>query len=390
MAIYSGPEIVNSGLVFYYDMDNTEKSWKGAPTINVVSDSLPTSGWSVANYLGSSATLTYELEDNVPHLKITNVTLGSGSPDYPRIISSNFSQNITDGFSVSFEAKGTPGETIKLAIYSAGSTKSTNAAILTDKWTKYTFNNISTGFTLDQPYIRFDSNFGTSSVRYIRRIQIEQNSFATPFVNGTRSNTQAILDLTGSNTVTSSNLTYNSDGSFNHNGSSNFISLSPSIDCYLKSYSIEAWIKRNVSGATHGIITDPQFGWFYIAITSGNKLYAQHKHYNPVPDTVNSVTGSTTILNGLWYHVAVIWSSSGFRLYVNGILDGSNSDSNAFALSGPTRGPLYIGRAETSTFGSSPNWFNGTIKMLKGYSGIALTASEVLQNFEASRDRYGV
>ena len=36
MSVYSGPEIVNDGLVFYYDMDNLTSSWKGAPATNII------------------------------------------------------------------------------------------------------------------------------------------------------------------------------------------------------------------------------------------------------------------------------------------------------------------------------------------------------------------
>src|SRR6056300_1954798 len=35
MSAYSGPEISNDGLVFHFDMGNTDKSWKGAPTTNL-------------------------------------------------------------------------------------------------------------------------------------------------------------------------------------------------------------------------------------------------------------------------------------------------------------------------------------------------------------------
>ena len=34
MSISSGPDISNNGLVFYYDMNNNQKSWKGQPTTN--------------------------------------------------------------------------------------------------------------------------------------------------------------------------------------------------------------------------------------------------------------------------------------------------------------------------------------------------------------------
>ena len=40
MSCSSGPNIVTNGLVFEYDMGNTQKSWKGKPTTNTANQSL--------------------------------------------------------------------------------------------------------------------------------------------------------------------------------------------------------------------------------------------------------------------------------------------------------------------------------------------------------------
>jgi outer membrane protein assembly factor BamB len=34
MSVFAGPEISQSGLVFAFDIGNTNKSWKGAPITN--------------------------------------------------------------------------------------------------------------------------------------------------------------------------------------------------------------------------------------------------------------------------------------------------------------------------------------------------------------------
>ncbi len=40
MSLSHSPKIVTSGLVFAYDMGNGKKSWKGAPTTNLITASL--------------------------------------------------------------------------------------------------------------------------------------------------------------------------------------------------------------------------------------------------------------------------------------------------------------------------------------------------------------
>jgi len=385
MAIFSGPEIPNNGLVFHYDMGNTVKSWKGEPTTNVVTNANMTGGWVLSNFSGSAATITYETEDGIPHLKITNVVLGTGSPDYPRITDTTFTQTITDGFSVSFEAKGTPGEVIRLALYSTGSTKITLTATLTQSWQRYTFDNRSTGFTLNQPYIRFDTTIA-GSVRYIRKIQVEQKVFATPFVVGTRSNTQAIADLTNNKVITADSLTYNSDGSFNYNGSANIASLTSSVTI-TTNYTAEAWIKRNVIGASHGIMSDLQYSWWLFYINNANKLSMYHARNQPT-FVINSLSGTTNIGTN-WTHVVSVFDSlQGLKLYVDGNLDATNSNTTIFDL-GAGRGPQFIGVMRQDAAGVNSNYFNGRIDQLKIYNR-ALSAAEVQQNFEATRGRNGI
>ena len=37
MSVFSGPNFATNGLVFHYDMSNTQKSWKGKPATNTCS-----------------------------------------------------------------------------------------------------------------------------------------------------------------------------------------------------------------------------------------------------------------------------------------------------------------------------------------------------------------
>ena len=45
MALGHSPSIVTNGLVFAYDMGNPQKSWKGAPTTNLFTDSEQFDNW---------------------------------------------------------------------------------------------------------------------------------------------------------------------------------------------------------------------------------------------------------------------------------------------------------------------------------------------------------
>jgi len=95
----------------------------------------------------------------------------------------------------------------------------------------------------------------------------------------------------------------------------------------------------------------------------------------------NAVMGGS-VPNGTWAYCTVTGSSSGLTAYVNGVSVASNS--SAFTPTSPTVGNLYVG-----CYAPGTEMFNGKISGTTMYNR-ALSASEVLQNFNALRGRYGV
>jgi len=404
MALGHSPQTITNGLVFYYDMGNPQKSWRGAPTTNYLIAPLAPSSW---NHLRdpsfgfiSDEFFTYNgiLGNNIPAYRrtLTGTDFRAVRFDVPWTAhtQSNLSLPLTGSI---YGRCLTPSSNTSVNINfqgtnSSGSRVDTNTSIqVSDSWTL-----LSDTKTLSNNGFVSLVNFGmkyymngdsTPRTWEFMMPQVEQQAFATPFVAGTRSTTQAILDIMSNKTVTANNLAYNIDKSFSFNGTTDFLTLATSIDCFNKSYSVEAWIRRSAVGANHGILGDLQFGWFIFNINSSNRLFLQHNSSAPI----NNLTGNTNVLANTWYHVAATFEVGvGLKLYVNGSLDASNTNTATFSLSDPQRGPKYIGRSDTSSFGAAPNFFNGSIESVKGYSGKALSAAEVQQNFNALRGRYGL
>jgi hypothetical protein len=384
MSLSHSPKVVTDGLVFYYDMGNTKKSWLGKPTTNLINTLL-------SSYTNENGCIVETRTETLNGNPIYRVTFPAGT--LPRIYTT-FAYTAQQYIGSIYYRVITQGSHYPALYFreSGFGTSYTSFTFTSTTWAlatiNYTFAAAGTSM-----FLLYQSNSAATTPTIIEfsMPQAETGTFATPFVNGTRSNTQAIKDLTNNRTVTANSLTYNSDLSFTFNGTNDYSTLSSSITCYNTDYTLEAWIKRNTSNSAHGIIGDLQFGWFMFYVNSSNKLVNQHKHYNPVSDTVNSVTGTTNITPGVWYHVAVTFSKTvGMKLYVNGVLDASNTDLNAFGLTETTRGPLYLGRADSFTAGTTPNYFNGSISGFRGYSGKALSALEVQRNFNALRGRFGL
>ena len=94
-----------------------------------------------------------------------------------------------------------------------------------------------------------------------------------------------------------------------------------------------------------------------------------------------NITSSSTVSAGEWTHVVATRSGTALTLYINAVSEGTGTSSADLSQNGILR----IGCSR-----NQGNFFNGKISNVKIYKGKGLTATEVLQNFNALRGRYGV
>jgi hypothetical protein len=91
---------------------------------------------------------------------------------------------------------------------------------------------------------------------------------------------------------------------------------------------------------------------------------------------------SNTVLNNLtWYHAVVTYDNGSPKIYINGNLDASSSATLTLAFS-------YLGN-DIGRLGDGRQYFNGRISNVTIYNR-ALSAQEVLQNYNATKTRYGL
>ena len=94
-----------------------------------------------------------------------------------------------------------------------------------------------------------------------------------------------------------------------------------------------------------------------------------------------NITSSSTISIGEWTQIVATRSGTALTLYINAVSEGTGSSSADLS----DNGTLRIGRNRDGN-----SYFDGKISNVKLYKGKALTATEVLQNFNAMRGRYGI
>jgi len=185
-------------------------------------------------------------------------------------------------------------------------------------------------------------------------------------------------DLSGNNNSGSltNGPTYNSanGGSIQFDGNDDYISRGNFIG-NITTFSVCHWINLSSNQTTRTIFSNyTGNGWvtgisdgatnvikFYLG---GGTLYATY------PLVINT-----------WYYVCVTYNNGNPTIYINGILNNTTAGTISFSSLASNND---IGR-----LGDGRQYFNGKIANIQVYNR-ALSATEVLQNYNATKSRYGL
>ena len=387
MALAHSPSVVTNGLVMYYDMNNVQKSWKGKPTTNYFTNGHFAGGVGIPQENGSVITNTiisfpnnpgdseYVLQQNGSNAEYQINLTTELSPSTTYCMSGwyaesyNYNGSSTMFHSRAFSASGAH-VALDVGLYNVIETKVINGVT----W-KYCYATITTPADYNNSfnwYLGYGT-INTTGYRYYTNIQMELGSYPSRFVNGTRSNTQAIIDLTNNNTLTATSLTYNSDNTFSFNGSNNYVTLTTANLPYGSvPRTIEAWGYRNTTTGNQWLLSygTPAAGQSMFLGAIGSTYY--------FGGFTNDITASGAVANQ-WFHMAGVYDGTTGYLYINGVLAASSAKTWSTVQS-----TAQIGRQTNGA-----EYFNGNISSAKIYNR-ALTASEINQNFDALRGRYGL
>jgi hypothetical protein len=169
-----------------------------------------------------------------------------------------------------------------------------------------------------------------------------------------------------------------SGGTFSFDGVDDYVSLSSSPLPDNFTYSI--WVKRNGDGnqGTRGIVISN--GSTYIDVGFNTKILFSLMLSGGSQNLIMSPDG-TMVNTGVWAHYAATYNRQQAKLYLNGV---EVASSNYTLPSINDISQFSVGRYA----GGSYN-LNGNISNLQYYNR-ALSASEISQNFNTYRRRYGI
>lgn len=394
MGLSNSPKIATNGLVFAYDSNNI-KSYKGPPLTNKtqyleVSNSGP-------SFIGSTeeAYIPSIGKMNVKTVKIRNdypATSGDCCPA-PVQHASGFAVSPSTVFTYFILYKIESGYTHPNYMYRYEYTSSSgsyvteqgvhshsNRTYLGDGW-YYAWGTFTTNASTN--WIGFCGSFyyrySTSYDKFwVAKSAIIEGNWSGmhprywPSPGETRSNAQALRDLTGNYILTINSLIYNSDNTFSFAGSHNIDLNSNNIITGNNPFTIESW--TNKTSGSYGVI----FGNYGSGYTSNTLWFATAGLY--INSSVYHSDYSTSMA-GIHYSAVSRNSNGDVKLYRDGVL--VNTGTLTAAIS--TDQNFRIG---TNVNGTGEALY-GDIYSIKVYNR-ELSESEIQQNFAAQRGRYGI
>jgi hypothetical protein len=411
MATSGGPNISSDGLVFGYDTgypaaDNTQalRFNNGEPTTNLVTNP----DFSTGDMTGWSSTDTSVSQVDIREVSIENgyyyfhkkcTSTGAGSHD--RLYqSSTYTLDTSLQTTVTIDIWINPQNAYSTSFYGLGSTAddttynekplSSNSSDVTTidlggGWTRYIYTLQTAWYTGSGTSFRvavYPGWSGTGLLEYkVKSLQVEQKGHATPFVNGTRSSTQSLIDLKETTDIDVDDISFDSTGQPTFDGTDDYIEITDPNVSSGTGFSIEMIIKPNNASSSPMIITPNSAGIdHFVRFNSNGRLYM--RMVVAADSTVQDFT-TTTSLSSTEYHYVVFTfkQSEGGKAYYNSSLE-SSASANFTAQNWSS--VWKIGQRGNSTY-----FFNGELPILKVHNKV-LSSEEVKQNYNAYKKRFGL
>ena len=377
-----GPNIERDGLVFGYDtghgmVDNhtSSRRYQGKPTTNYLSDGL--SGYNVvqgSRWNGATPTFTKGMSEFNTLIGTYNTSGTSYMYSHDYVLDDDLStlssQVVT--FSIYLRRTDTLG-TVGMRIYDNVSGYSTIYADVTNQFQRFSITK-TLGANPTRIFIMIDNSNG--GIIDFHSPMLEKGE-ASPFVDGTRSSTNSLIDLKRTTDIDVSNVSFDSTGQPTFDGTDDYISLPNKLGYPTNSVSVFAWFKINGS---------PTGGYHIICGTSNLEMsiHSSATYLRNGVETTNgrfvSNNGSQTLNDGNYHHYGFTFDGSTKTAYIDGVVVGTQSVTGTLTTSFSTR--------RVGAYGGS-YFANGDLPVYKVYNKV-LTPEEAKQSYNVYKNRFDI
>ena len=361
-------------LVFGYDLGDVANSYKGQPTVNHIADLGDPTEERARGEFGQYFNLVpiFETYGLVPYT--LSMEIKGNIPGYCRVYMQN-------------------GSYTKYAFIST-------VVDITTEWQRFVFSNL----TPSGPTAAWQANtpgdnramlatytiYGTGRNPVVRNVQLERSTHVTPFTAGTRSATQGLIDLKGTSTIDLSNVSFDSNAIPTFDGTDDFIGVSPR-----RQYAItDQWTTELIFKPTDGADTSWNGlfggalgqGGYWMFHSSGNLTYYEGSSAQTgTKITYRTWTKANTFTTGNYHHLTIVYTplsstQGSFTLYYNG---GEKIETFTWTFSWSYSLDMQNIGAGDGRYGTND------VHYFKQYNR-ALTAQEVVSNFNAIKSRFSI
>jgi len=387
MAVAQGyGKTVTSGSVFAYDVADTRNSYKGEPTVNLITNADTMTSWTT--YYRTVALSTFTTEFGTTGYRFVNQPSWNG-------IYRNFNLGSTGfyTFSAWFKYNGgsaaNNGATVYISNYGGGDTAAGLDKSLVGIWQRVSFTvNVTSPSNVYFFLISYGgTDNGTGNPDFssweVTMPQIEPLSHATPFVNGTRSVTQGLLPLVGNSTISLSNVSFDSNAQMTFDGTDDYISLPTSI-VPTNEITIEFICTKTDLGANNSIIAGGAGGNQDLSV---HLPWGDGNVYWDCGRPFNRIYKATTLAerSGVHHWVFTKNPSTGvMNIYLDGALWHTEGGLTSTL---PSLSSVSLGRYDNGGF--TGYYYPGNIPVTKIYNRV-LSAAEVRQNYLHYKTRFNL
>jgi hypothetical protein len=399
MTVEAGPNLVTSDLEFIIDERNTKDSWIGPPITNQFLAPTPTQNGDVTFALNGTGTFKritggtfdgysigqndvvyrYDLGVAGCHYHGNAVTIASGvyvtwtfdyyiSPDAANLGTANYLANV----------EGVGSIAITLPNFNKGvwqSIKSTSALTTSS----------GSANLLLYPGACSSSYLASSGYILYKNPQVTVTTYnptvGIPFVNGTRSSTQAILEMKKARTLTASNLVYNANNTYTFNGTSSSLDFPTTGFNMATGQTIIMILKPTEADGNRRNPYNHEYAGFGTITHETNGTFTYYHGTSGGNGATYQGSGSAfTVGQNETAMIAVSRGSANVKWYKNGVLDTTtvNQYPTAVTLGGNANiGSGYAG------------FFQGDIDFAALYNR-QLSDAEVKTMYDSLRAGYGI
>ena len=391
MGIARGPNLVKDNLVFGYDTGYgvadpgvSTRFFKGKPTVNLQVNGVA-AGHNSGNY-GNVVTVADAPEKGPRWKKVTISNRGSNF----RIIQWTYTTHdsgVVYSHSAEFDWGNMRGKGYYMPFDGSGGGTSVH----------YINRNYTTGGSSDIDANRQNGHFASTIVKsggnhshawfidnnttgvsglndyfYYRDYQVEKETEASPFISGTRSSTESLIDLKRTNNIDVSNVSFDSTGQPEFDGTDDKIDITfPTLNSNFGS--IEVVVARKDT-TTNSFIFGAVGG-------STNRYYLRHAgttSYDACRGNPLASASFGSLTEDKFYHLVMTWNANTIYAYTNGELINTSSYTNP----GTSITSGNIGQG-------SGNHVMADLPVFKIHNQI-LSATEIKNNFNAYKNRFNI